>query len=83
MPSPFESSKDVFCLRVERIINSYRKVSLNNLELKVSGAPLHSRIQLRIIQDKETGIAEIRFWYKDKLVDIQKVKNEDLNLVRF
>ena len=83
VPPPFESSKDVFCLRVERIINSYRKVSLNNLELKVSGAPLHSRVQLRIIPDKETGIAEIRFWYKDKLVDIQKVKNEDLNLVHF
>ena len=82
-PPPFESTKDVFCLRVERMINSYRKVSLNNLELKVSGAPLHSRVQMRIVPDKETGIAEVRFWYKDKLVDIQKVKNEDLNLVRF
>jgi len=82
-PPPFESTKDVFCLRVERRINSYRKVSLNNLELKVSGVPLHSRVQMRIVPDKETGIAEVRFWYNDKLVDIQKVKNEDLNLVRF
>jgi len=83
VPPPFESTKDVFCLRVERMVNSYRKISLNNLELKVSGAPLHSRVHLRIVPDKETGIAEIRFWYKDKLVDIQKVKNEDLNLVHF
>jgi hypothetical protein len=82
-PPPFESTKDVFCLRVERMINSYRKVSLNNLELKVSGVPLGARVQMRIVPDKDTGIAEVRFWYKDRLVDIQKVKNEDLNLVHF
>jgi hypothetical protein len=83
VPPPFESTKDVFCLRANRLINSYRKVSLNNLELKVSGAPLGARVQMRIVPDKETGIAEVRFWYNDKLVDTQKVKNEDLNLVRF
>jgi len=46
------------------MINSYRKVFLNNL-------------------NKETRIAEVTFWYQDKLVDIQKVKTEDFNLVRF
>jgi len=43
---PFLSSKDIFCLRVERMVNPYRKISINNLELKVPGAPLHERIQL-------------------------------------
>jgi len=38
---PFKSSKDIFCLRVDRMVNSYRKVSINNLELKVPSAPLH------------------------------------------
>jgi len=65
------------------MINFYRKVSLNNLELKVSGAPLHSRVQMHIVPDKKSGIAEARFWYKNQLVDIQKVKNTDLNLVHF
>jgi len=32
---PFKSTKDIFCLRVDRMVNSYRKVSINNLELKV------------------------------------------------
>jgi hypothetical protein len=32
---------------------------------------------------KKTGIAEIRFLYKDRLIDVQRVKNEDLNLVHF
>ena len=80
---PFLSSKDIFCLRVERMVNSYRKVSLNNLELKVPQAPLHERIQLRIVPDQETGISEVRFWHEGKLLGIQKVKNTDLNLVQF
>ena len=49
---PFLSTKDIFCLRVKRMVDSYRKVSINNLELKVPGAPLHDNIQLQIHQIK-------------------------------
>jgi len=80
---PFLSSKDIFCLRVDRMVNSYRKISINNLELRVPKAPLHERIQLRIVPDQETGISEVRFWHEGKLLGIQKVKNTDLNLVQF
>ena len=65
------------------MVNPYRKVSINNLELKVPGAPLHEKIQLRIIPDKESGISEVRFWYRDNFLGSQKVKNTDLNLVHF
>jgi 5'(3')-deoxyribonucleotidase len=65
---PFLSSKDIFCLRVERMVSPYRKVSINNLELKVPSAPLYKKIQLRIIPDKESGISEVRFWYKDEFL---------------
>ena len=65
------------------MVNPYRKVSINNLELKVPGAPLHEKIQLRIIPDIESGLSEVRFWYKDKFLGSQKVKNSDLNLVHF
>jgi hypothetical protein len=80
---PFKSTKDIFCLRVDRIVNSYRRVSINNLELKVPSAPLHERIQLRISPDKESGLSEVRFWHEGELLGIQKVKNSDLNLVHF
>jgi len=79
---PFLSTKDIFCLRVERMVNPYRKVSINNLELKVPGAPLHEKIQLRIVPDKESGISEVRFWYRDNFLGSQKVKNSELNLVQ-
>ncbi len=65
------------------MVNSYRKVSINNLELKVPSAPLHERIQLRIVPDEESGLSEVRFWHEDKLLGSQKVKNSDLNLVQF
>ena len=64
------------------MVNPYRKVSINNLELKVPGAPLHEKIQLRIIPDKESGVSEVRFWYRDNFLGSQKVKNTDLNLVQ-
>jgi len=65
------------------MVDSYRKVSINNLELKVPKAPLHERIQLRIAPDKESGLSEVRFWHKDKFLGSQKVKNSELNLVQF
>jgi len=83
VPPPFESSKDIFCLRAERIVNPYRKISFSNLEFRVPGVPIRDTVKLRIIPDKESGLAEIRLWYNNKLVGIQKVKNENLNLVHF
>ena len=79
----FALGKDIFCLRAERIVNPYRKISFNNLEFRMEGVPIRGTVQLRIIPNKESDLSEIRFWYENRLVDIQKVKNEDLNLVRF
>jgi len=56
---------------------------VNNLELRVPKAPLHESIQLRIVPDKESGLSEVRFWHKDELLGMQKVKNSELNLVHF
>jgi len=39
------------------------------------------KVKFRIIIDKITSYAEIRFWYDNKLVGIQKIKNEGLNLI--
>lgn len=80
VPLPFQSSKDLFCLRDSRIVNPYRKISFNNLELKVSGVPIRKNVQLRIIPDFNSGLAEIRFWYLDNLVGSQIIKIDNLNL---
>jgi len=83
IPAPFQSTKDIFCLRVERVVNPYRKISFQNVEFNVSGVPIHEKVQLRIVPDEESGLAEIRLWYKSQLVGIEKMKNSALNLVQF
>ena len=82
-PPPYESSKDIFCLSMERTVNAYRKLSINRPELPVSGAPIGEQGQLCIVPDKESGLAEIRFWHDNKLVGVRKVKNENLDSVHF
>jgi len=83
IPSPYTSVKDIFCLRVKRKVDPYHKISIHNLKFRVHKAPLRGEVELRIIPDEETGIAEIRIWYKDILTDVYQVKNSDLNLVHF
>jgi len=83
IPSPYESVKDIFCLRVKRKVDPYHKISLNNLKFRVHKAPLRGEVELRIAPDEKTGIAEVRIWYKDILTDVYQVKNTDLNIVKF
>jgi len=83
VPPPFQSSKDIFCLRAERIVNPYRKISFNKVKFPITGVPIRGIVQLRIVPDRISGMAEIRFWYENRLVGTQKIKNEDLNLVHF
>jgi len=83
IPSPYTSVKDIFCLRVKRKVDPYHKISIHNLKFRVHKAALRGEVELRIIPDEETGIAEIRIWYKDILTDVYQVKNSDLNLVHF
>jgi len=79
---PFESVKDIFCLRIKRSIDPYRRISINNLQLKVNNATPRKTVTLRIYP-LNNDISEIRFWCDDKLIDIQRVKNSDLRVVHF
>jgi hypothetical protein len=79
---PYQSVQDIFCLRLNRTIDAYRRISINNLPLKVSNATPKDEVNVRICPVSH-GIAEVRFWCKDKLIDVQRVKNSDLNIVHF
>jgi hypothetical protein len=83
VPPPFKSTKDIFCLLTERVVNPYRKISFNNLEFKLSGVSPRDTIQLRIVPQLDKGIAEIRFWHENDFLGVQKIRLEDLNLVHF
>ena len=68
---------------MDRIVNAYRKISINKIQLKINGAPIGSKVNLRIYPNERTGLSEIRFWHNDKFFGSQKVKNKGLNIVRF
>jgi len=82
VPAPFLSHKDIFCYRVKRIIDPYRKISISNLQLKLNNATPRDTVDLRI-SPIDNRLAEIRCWSKNKLIDIHKVKISDLKGVHF
>jgi transposase len=79
---PFQSVKDIFCLRIDRSVDAYRKISINNLQIKVHNATPRDMVTLRIYP-LTNHVSEIRFWCKDKLLDVQRIKNTDLKGVHF
>ena len=83
IPFPYKSTKDIFCLRVKRTVDAYHKISISNIKLRVHKAPLRKEVELRIVPDDKTGIAEVRIWYKDILTDVYHIKNSDLSIVKF
>lgn len=78
---PFQSVKDIFCLRITRTVDAYRKISLQGLEIKVPGVEPRHEVELRLYPDVKRGITEVRFWWKGRFMGSQRVKNEDVPLV--
>jgi hypothetical protein len=66
---------------MNRIIDPYRKISINNLQFKVHADP-RKQVNLRIYP-LDDEISEIRFWCDEKLIDVQKAKNSELKGVHF
>jgi len=78
VPSPYESTKDIFSIREERTTDAYRKISIDGIEMKVPGVDPYERVELRMVPDEETGLTEIRFWHDRKFMGTQKVKSSAL-----
>lgn len=77
---PFESSKDIFCLRSQRVVNGYRKITFKQAELLVPKSLPRDTVDLRIVPNVKKGLAEVRIWNKNELVSVQLAKHEDLDL---
>jgi len=83
IPPPWTSIKDIFCMRMDRVVNNYRIISINNMQLKFNHAPIRETVNLRIYPHQTSGLSEVRFWHKNKLLDIQQVKTSLLLPVHF
>jgi len=78
---PFQSAKDIFCLRMDRTVDPYRRVSINHIQFKLHADP-GKQVNLRIYPLNDQ-LFEIRFWCEGKLIDLYKVKSADLEGVHF
>lgn len=82
LPPPLRSVKDLFCFRLQRFVDAYRRVSVHGLTLKVNHVSPGERLTLRIYP-VNPDVSEVRFWNDTQLIDIQTLKNEDLRVVHF
>lgn len=79
---PFKSTKDIFCLRMDRTVDDYRRISIHTLQLQVNHVTPGDVLNIRIYPLNH-GVCELRFWLKDQLVDVQRAKINDLQGVHF
>jgi hypothetical protein len=82
IPPPFQSIKDIFCLRTYRTVDGYRNISLNNLRFQVPKAIPGDKLNLRIYL-LNSFVSELRIWKHNSLLDVRKIKNADLKGVHF
>jgi len=79
---PFLSTKDIFCLRLDRTSDSYRRISINNIYLKVNNLDPDMPVNLRIYP-LNSAYSEVRFWADGKFLDSQKLRNDVFKSVHF
>ncbi|MFC1955558.1 hypothetical protein ACFLWZ_03365 [Chloroflexota bacterium] len=68
LPKPYTSTKDIFCLRETRMVNSYHKISLFNHEIPMPHAPLLEDVEVHLIPDIQRDAFKVRIWWDSRMV---------------
>ena len=69
LAEPFQSTKDIFCLREQRRVNGYHQISWQGKILTVKkDIPIGALISLKSIPEQPTP--ELRLWHNDRLRQI-------------
>lgn len=68
IPKPYVSSQDVFCLREQRMVNAYRRISLFNHAIEVPNVPLRVYVDVHMVPDNASQLMHIRIWYDSTMV---------------
>lgn len=72
---------DIFCLRTERIVDAYRKISLDGITISVPKGIPRQVVDLHIIPIPQKNIAHIRFWQAGNLLGTQYVPLNQLKTI--
>jgi vacuolar-type H+-ATPase subunit F/Vma7 len=68
LPKPYNSIKDIFCLRQIRTLNGYGLISLFNHKIDVPDVPDREDVELHLIPDLPRQALEVRIWFEQKMV---------------
>ncbi|HZY45058.1 MAG TPA: hypothetical protein VFF70_09950 [Anaerolineae bacterium] len=68
LPQPYTSAKDIFCLRVTRRLDGYRRISLFKHELVVPKVPVREDVEIHLIPNAAKQVMDVRVWWDRKLV---------------
>jgi transposase len=68
LPKPYKSAKDIFCLRLTRTLDGYRRISLNRHSIEVPKVDVREDVELHLVPDLGKNVLEVRIWFKDKMV---------------
>jgi len=63
LPQPYTSAKNVFCLRDQRMVNAYRRISLSGHEIPIPSVPLYEHVDVHMVPNSDKGTMEIRVWW--------------------
>ena len=74
---------DIFCLRMRRVVDSYRKISIDGFELRVPNGAPRQTVDLKIVPDLEKGLIKIRFWQENIFLGEVLEKLVNLPMVQF
>ena len=68
IPAPFTSLDDIFCLRMTRVVSTYRRIKVANQEIPLPSVPAHEEVELHLIPNETTNSMSIRIWWNVKRV---------------
>ncbi|MFN2243614.1 MAG: hypothetical protein ACK2U2_15080, partial [Anaerolineae bacterium] len=68
IPKPYASPQDVFCLREQRMVNGYRRISLFSHTNEVPNVPLRVYVDVHMVPDAAKQLMHIRIWYDSAMV---------------
>lgn len=80
---PGQDVKDVFCLRDRRIVDAYRRISWEGIELSVPNGMPKETVDLKIVPDMGKNIIEVRFWQGNRFLGSQHVPTTTIKKVWF
>lgn len=66
--NPNQHLKDIFCLRLRRVVNPYRRVSLQGFEIQLPSVPQREEVEIHLVPDRKTQTIEVRIWWKNQLM---------------